>query len=91
MGNTIIISFWYIPFWLAIEQCAGGVDVDHLLVYEGPVTFLRVLFGCIPEETTAYGLLYTHCGLTTRYHIQLVPEDNMQYCIIINNVYNYGV
>lgn len=52
------------PFWLAIEQCAGGVDVDHLLVYEGSVTFLRVLFGCVSEETTADGLLYTYCGFT---------------------------
>lgn len=58
-----------VPLRLAVKQSAGRMDVNHLLVYEGSVAFLRILFGSIPEETTADGFLDTHCGFATRHHI----------------------
>lgn len=48
------------------------MDVDHLLVNQGPVTFLRVFLGSVPEEPTADGLLHSDGGLTTGDHVQLV-------------------
>ena len=61
-----------VPLWLPVEQGTGRVDVDHLLVDEGPVALLGVLLGGVPEETTADGLLHAHRGLPTRHHIQLM-------------------
>lgn len=63
------------PLRLAVEQGTGGVDVHHLLVNEGTVALLGILFGCVPEETTADGLLYTHCGLSTSHHVQFMSEN----------------
>lgn len=62
----------HLPFRLSVEESAGRMDVDHLLVDQGPVTLLRVFLGGVSKESTADGLLHTDCGLTTRDHIQLV-------------------
>lgn len=64
----------HLPFRLPIEESTGRVDVDHLLVNQCPVAFLRVFLGSIPEESTADGLLYSDCGLATGDHIQLVSS-----------------
>jgi hypothetical protein len=51
------------------------VDIDHLAVDDGPVTFLRILLSCITEETAENGLLDTGSVLPTRHHIQFVPGN----------------
>ena len=66
----------YVPLWLSVEQGTGGVDVDHLLVDEGPVALLGVLLGGVPEEATADCLLHAHRGLPTGDHVQLVPDED---------------
>lgn len=60
---------------MPVEESAGGVDVHHLLVYEGSVALLRILLGCIPEETAADGFLNSDRGFPTRHHIQLMPAE----------------
>lgn len=50
------------------------MDVDHLLVNEGPVALLRVLLGGVAKETAADGLLDPHGGFAAGHHVQLVSE-----------------
>lgn len=66
------IEHVFVPFRLSVEQSAGGVDVDNLLVDQCSVAFLWILLGCIPEETAADGLLDSHCGFTAGHHIQFM-------------------
>lgn len=60
------------------------MDVDNLLVYEGPVAFLRVLLGCIPEETTADGFLNSHCRFATGHHVQFMSEEDGESSVIFS-------
>ena len=60
------------PVWLSVEDCAGGMDVDHLLVHEGPVSFLRVLLGSVTEEPAEDGLLHAPGVTAAGYDVQLV-------------------
>lgn len=48
------------------------MDVNNLLVYEGPVALLGILLSSIPEETAADGLLDPHRGFAARHHIQFM-------------------
>ena len=68
----------YSPLWLSVEEGAGRVEVNHVLVDEGSVALLRVLLGSVTEEATAYGFLHTHRGLSTRHHIQLMSMREKQ-------------
>lgn len=63
------------PLWLPVEQCAGGVEVHHLLVYQGTVAILGVLPCSVPEETTANSLLDPHSSFSTRHQVQFVSEE----------------
>ena len=65
------------PLWLAVEERAGGVEVHHLLVDQGTVPVMRVLPGCVPEETAADGFLDPHRRFPTRHHVQLVSEEHL--------------
>lgn len=38
------------PLRLTVEQGTGRMNIDHLTVYESPVTFLRIFLSCVPEE-----------------------------------------
>lgn len=49
------------------------MDVDHLLVDEGAISFLRILLGGVPEEAAADGLLDTDGGFAAGHHVQFVP------------------
>lgn len=49
-----------LPLWLAVEESAGGVEVHHLLVYQGTVAVVGVLPGSVPEETAANSFLDPH-------------------------------
>ena len=60
------------------------MDVYDLLIDEGPVALLRIFLGCIPEETTANGLLDPHCSFATRYYIQFVSEEQRAESICVN-------
>lgn len=64
----------HLPLGLSVEESAGRVDVDHLLVDQCPVALLWVFLGSVPEESTADGLLHSHRGLATGDHIQLVSS-----------------
>lgn len=66
------------------------MNVYNLLVYKGSVALLRILFGCIPEETTADGLLDSHCGFATGYHIQFVSELKTGLWILIRIQHNFN-
>lgn len=70
-----------LPLWLAVEERAGGVEVHHLLVYQGTVALLGVLPGSVPEVTAADGFLQPHCSFSTRHHVQLVSKE---YLMLIN-------
>ena len=76
MRASGVVGRRYVPLWLSVEQGTGGVDVDHLLVNEGPVALLGVLLGGIPEEAAADCLLHAHRGLPTGNHVQLVPDED---------------
>lgn len=64
-----------LPLWLAVEESAGGVEVHHLLVYQGTVAVVGVLPSSVPEETAANSFLDPHCSCSTRYYVQLVSEE----------------
>lgn len=49
------------------------MDIDHLLVDQGPVALLRILLGRVPEEAAADGLLDSHRCFPARHDIQLMP------------------
>lgn len=49
-----------LPLRLAVEESAGGVEVHHLLVYQGTVAVVGVLPGSVPEETAANSFLDPH-------------------------------
>lgn len=68
-GKQNFVQDVVVPFRLSVEQGTRGVDVDNLLVYECSVALLRILLSCIPEETTADGLLDPHRGFAARHHI----------------------
>lgn len=63
-----------IPFRLAVEQSARGMEVHHLLVDQGTVAILGVFPGSIPEEAAANGFLKPDCGFSTRHNVQFVPR-----------------
>lgn len=65
-----------LPFWLAVEQSAGGVEVHHLLVDQGTVPVVGVLPGSVPEETAADGFLDPHRSRSAGHHVQLVSEED---------------
>lgn len=64
-----------LPLRLSVEQSAGRVDVDDLLVDQSPVTLLRILLCCVPEETAADSFLDSYCGFSTRNYVQFVSEE----------------
>lgn len=63
------------PLRLAVEERAGGVEVHHLLVYQGTVAVLGVLPGSVPKETAANGFLEPHRSCSTGHHVQPVSEE----------------
>lgn len=69
-----------VPLRLPVEQRAGRVDVDHLLVDERAVSLLRILFGRVPEEATADGFLDAHRCFATRHHVQFMPDREESTC-----------
>ena len=72
--NTCVHACTHIPVWLPVEESTWGVNVDDLSVNNGAVALLGVLLGGITEEPTADGLLDSGCVLSTRHHVQLVPN-----------------
>lgn len=50
------------------------MNVDDLSVDNGAVALLGVLLGGVTEEPAADGLLDSGCVLSTRHHVQLVPD-----------------
>lgn len=70
-----------LPFWLAVEESAGGVEVHHLLVNQGTVPIMGVLLGSVPEEAAADSFLDPHRSCSTRYHVQLV---SVEYLVLFN-------